>query len=340
MEQKSKCFFTPPEYTPTPNVIFDHWMARLKGSELKVLLCVVRHTLGWIEDEETGRRRELDSICHRELEKQSGVTGATITRAMAVLIDDMKIVQALDENFNVLDTPAKRRTTGRKRVMILYRLVVRELDSKWYEKNNAGVDIENGKNEGSHYHKNEGQVLKKEKTKEKQTSEDKPRGEVSYPAEWYRKNEDDYQRIKGITLEGPEFAPLQQALKSMYMANRTPDQICDLMEAFERSTEGWTDNWTYSTVKTKMAEFVAGKLSLGKSSPASSNPHSEIIAQRERLRTLWNECSYNIKEIEDEAKRHNRALTPEEHNQIAVIQDKQREYEERGLRLKERLESL
>jgi len=174
----------------------------------------------------------------------------------------------------------------------------------------------------------------------KKTSEDKPRGEVSYPAEWYRKNEDDYQRIKGITLEGPEFAPLQQALKSMYMANRTPDQICDLMEAFERSAEGWTDNWTYSTVKTKMAEFVSGKLSLGKSSPASSNPHSEIIAQQERLRTLWNECSHNIKEVRDEAKRHNRSLTSEEYNQIAEIQDKQREYEERGLRLKERLGEL
>jgi len=152
-----------------------------------------------------------------------------------------------------------------------------------------------------------------------------------------------YAKIKGVSPQGSEWIPHQKKFKEILLDRPDcVDSAIELMEALEASTETWTKNWTPHTVKTKLPEYIAGKLSLAgrNGKPAASNPHAEIAAQQERLRTLWNECSHNIKEVEDEAKRHNRSLTLEEHSQIAEIQDKQRDYEERGLRLKERLEGL
>ena len=313
-----------PKTTQTPNCIFDKWMAILKGGELKVLLCVVRHTLGWVENKKTGRRKELDSITHQEIVEMSGITRETIAKALVVLADKHDLIQVIDENGALLNSPTKRRAAGAAHKQLFYRLGV-------------SIPIEQSENLTGKESENLTQVLKKNKNKEKQTSEDKPRN-GTFPAEWYRQNEKDYQEIKGVELTGKEFGALQRDLKLMYESGHSPDEIRSLMKAFEVSKERWTDNWTHSTVRNKMPYFVAGKLSLGESS--SANPRSEIEAQCERLRKPWNECSYNIQELRDEAERHNRPLSPDEHSEIAALQEKQKEYEERGLRLKERLESL
>lgn len=46
--------FRPPTTTAVPDELFDHWLPRLSDRELRVLLYVVRHTLGW--------RKEADTI--------------------------------------------------------------------------------------------------------------------------------------------------------------------------------------------------------------------------------------------------------------------------------------
>lgn len=51
-----------PNTTQVPNVILDEWMPKLKDIELRVLLVVVRQTLGWLENAETGTRKEKDWI--------------------------------------------------------------------------------------------------------------------------------------------------------------------------------------------------------------------------------------------------------------------------------------
>jgi len=84
----------------------------------------------------------------------------------------------------------------------------------------------------------------------------------TFSPDWYRENEADYQRIKGVTLTGPEFGPLQQGLKTCYMAGHEPVDVRGLMEALEASPEEWTQNWTINTVRMKLAEWKAGKLRL------------------------------------------------------------------------------
>ena len=46
--------FRPPTTTAVPDELFDHWLPRLSDRELRVLLYIVRHTLGW--------RKEADTI--------------------------------------------------------------------------------------------------------------------------------------------------------------------------------------------------------------------------------------------------------------------------------------
>lgn len=50
--------FQLPTYTPTPNVLFDGLMDRLTGAELKVLLYIVRRTLGFKKQAEVLRSRK------------------------------------------------------------------------------------------------------------------------------------------------------------------------------------------------------------------------------------------------------------------------------------------
>ncbi|MFC2094947.1 helix-turn-helix domain-containing protein [Candidatus Bipolaricaulota bacterium] len=108
--------------------------------------------------------------------------------------------------------------------------------------------------------------LKNKKPKNKNTSANKPR----FPADWYRQNEENYQRIKGIKLRGPELGPLQRDLKLIYRAGHSPDDVRAFAEALEASEEVWTDSWTITTVRRKLAEFKAGKLFNGMTTQTAS----------------------------------------------------------------------
>ncbi len=97
--------------------------------------------------------------------------------------------------------------------------------------------------------------------KKKQTGEtSQDRNSVKYNQEDYDEILDAYQDIKGVDLNGPEYAPRQQTIKTMFMAGREPEQIISFMEWLDDSDEEWTNNWTLKTVKQKIPEFVAGEL--------------------------------------------------------------------------------
>lgn len=90
------------------------------------------------------------------------------------------------------------------------------------------------------------------------------RKEIMFRKEWYDHILKEYQRLRGIILQGKEFEPVQQAIKTMFMSGRSVKNITDCMcwlaekaESGEKKWE-WTQNWTIRTVKLKLPEYVAG----------------------------------------------------------------------------------
>lgn len=108
-----------PNSTQTPNIIFDEWMRILSDVELRIVLVITRQTIGWVENKETGRRKEKDWISHTQLELKTYRGRSSLSKALKKLIDQMKIIEAYDETGNLLDNPQKRMSCGKK---IFYRL--------------------------------------------------------------------------------------------------------------------------------------------------------------------------------------------------------------------------
>lgn len=71
--------FTSPNYTQTPNAIFDHWLPILGFAELKVLMAIVRKTFGW--------HKAVDQISLSQLEKLTGLAPKNIRKAAKSLSD-------------------------------------------------------------------------------------------------------------------------------------------------------------------------------------------------------------------------------------------------------------
>lgn len=117
-----------PNSTQIPHLIIREWMPLLKDIELRVLLIVTDQTLGWIEDKETGRRKEKDWISHYQLRTKVKRRGGkpcgsrSISRALVTLVDNLRIIEALDEQGQLLDSPYLRMKNGGK---IFYRLSLR-----------------------------------------------------------------------------------------------------------------------------------------------------------------------------------------------------------------------
>lgn len=108
-----------PNTTQIPHIIIREWMPRLKDVELRVLLVVADQTLGWIEDTETGRRKERDWISHYQLRKKTGRGDRAISGAVRVLVEVHRIIEAYSEAGELLDSAYKRCKLGSK---IFYRL--------------------------------------------------------------------------------------------------------------------------------------------------------------------------------------------------------------------------
>ncbi len=68
-----------PNYTQTPNDLFDKWLPHLKEVELKVLLVIMRKTFGW--------HKIRDKISLSQLEKLTGSTRTNIGTAIDGLIE-------------------------------------------------------------------------------------------------------------------------------------------------------------------------------------------------------------------------------------------------------------
>lgn len=126
-----------PNTTQVPNIILDEWMPRLSDAEFRVLLVVVRQTLGWIEDKETKRRKEKDWISHSQLARKTGKGTASITRAIKILITEHNLIEAIDSKGKLLDTAVKRTKMG-PGGKIFYRLNVHAPQITLFDKAKKG----------------------------------------------------------------------------------------------------------------------------------------------------------------------------------------------------------
>jgi len=105
-----------PNTTPTPNWLYNGEMKKMSDTELRVVLVVTRHTLGWIENKETGMRKQEDWISHSSLIKESGKSSRAISNAVANCVE-RGWIETRDKNGQILLTANERR---RRRVF--YRL--------------------------------------------------------------------------------------------------------------------------------------------------------------------------------------------------------------------------
>jgi len=105
-----------PNTTQVPNIVFNGLMREMTDTELRIVLIVVRATLGWILDKGTGARKKEDWISHSQLRRKTGRESGAISKAIDSCIKKQWI-EARDKDGNILDTKAKRRGKN-----IFYRL--------------------------------------------------------------------------------------------------------------------------------------------------------------------------------------------------------------------------
>jgi hypothetical protein len=112
--------------TQTPNEIFDQHLPYLNQAQLKVLLVVIRQTLGWI-DPKTKKRKRKDWISIQFFIKRTGLSFKSVSIAIAELIRRDLIV-AMTQNEKMLPKPEDRR--GKKKIYYSYAPYFRKITKK------------------------------------------------------------------------------------------------------------------------------------------------------------------------------------------------------------------
>ncbi len=115
---------------PIPNVLFDQVMPQLGDTELRVLLVVLRQTLGWREGSDLGgwRFKRRDWITHRQLVHKTGRGSEAVSGAVNSLVSAGLIVVE-DREGRPLSTAAERRR-------FMGRLYFRPVD-KWITRDSS-----------------------------------------------------------------------------------------------------------------------------------------------------------------------------------------------------------
>jgi hypothetical protein len=103
--------------TPVPNMVFDVYLKNLKLAELKVLLIIIRQTLGWEDKKNKYGRKSIDWISNNQLVQKSGSSARSINDAIRVLSDN-KLIEIISQKGEILDTADKRK--GQQRLYYRY----------------------------------------------------------------------------------------------------------------------------------------------------------------------------------------------------------------------------
>ncbi len=96
--------------TQTPNSLFDNHLKELSYSELKVLLVIIRQTIGFIHPKDRTRRKDRDWISQRFFMLRTGLSGRSVSTAIASLIAKGLII-VTNNNGRILHQVKQRRGT-------------------------------------------------------------------------------------------------------------------------------------------------------------------------------------------------------------------------------------
>jgi len=94
--------------TPVPNDLLDRVMPTLRDTELRVLLVVVRQTLGWQDGPDPSRRKERDWLTQSQLMRRTGRASEAVSAAIDGLVR-ARLIEVQDKWGRPLVTPAERR---------------------------------------------------------------------------------------------------------------------------------------------------------------------------------------------------------------------------------------
>ncbi len=103
--------------TNVPNELFDFHLPYLNQAQLKVLLVVLRQTVGWI-DPKTKQRKVKDWITISFFSKKAGLSRKSISYAIQDLVDKELIVVVTKYSNKELRTAKDRR--GKKKLYYAY----------------------------------------------------------------------------------------------------------------------------------------------------------------------------------------------------------------------------
>jgi phage replication O-like protein O len=93
--------------TQVPNIVFDKYLPNLTGSELKILLIIIRQTYGWI-DKRTGKRKSRDRISHSQFITKTALSKGVVSKAIKSLIAK-RIIQVTDYRGHPLSNAKDRK---------------------------------------------------------------------------------------------------------------------------------------------------------------------------------------------------------------------------------------
>ena len=88
--------------------MFDHFLKELKCAELKILLVIIRQTLGWSDSQSETGRKESDWISGSQLREKTGCSPRAITSATEILIQK-NLIEISDHYGSMLDSPQRRK---------------------------------------------------------------------------------------------------------------------------------------------------------------------------------------------------------------------------------------
>lgn len=86
--------------TPVPNLVIDDLMPRLRDTEFRLLLVVLRQTWGW--------HKERDWLTHSQLKRRTGRSSAALSKAISVLVR-ANLILVRNRSGEILETATERR---------------------------------------------------------------------------------------------------------------------------------------------------------------------------------------------------------------------------------------
>ena len=98
--------------TMIPNEVIDVYLRELKPGELKVLLVVLRQTLGYRLHPNSKQRKQRDWIAISQMQMKTGCDRKTIAKAIAHL-QEMRVIEISDQKGKQLETAEARKKAHR-----------------------------------------------------------------------------------------------------------------------------------------------------------------------------------------------------------------------------------